>query len=64
MTTLEKLIYLREHGVSMTYLAKKVKCAPQTISHWVKGEKNISQRLEKDLEYAIIELAEEMEVLK
>lgn len=64
MTTYEKLCILKEKGVSLTYLAKMVGCAPQTITQWALGSRAISQRLEKDLEIAIVEYVKSLEELK
>lgn len=64
MNTLEKLIYLKEHGTSLTYIAKKAKCSPQALTMWIKGKSNISLRLEEDIIEAIKILVQEMEALK
>lgn len=64
MTTLEKLIYLKEHGTSLTYIAKKAKCSPQTLTMWIKGKSNISLRLEEDIIEVINVLIRELEELK
>lgn len=53
MTTREKVLYLKENGITITHIAKITKCAPQTLNNWIKGERTISARLEEDLEQAI-----------
>lgn len=60
MTTCEKVIFLKEHGTTITYLAKQVNCATQTLTQWVKGEKQISARLERDVNIAIDKLIKEI----
>lgn len=64
MTTREKVIYLKQHGTTVAYLAKQVNCAAQTLTQWVKGDKQISMRLERDVEIAIQALLNELEELK
>lgn len=60
MTTHEKLCFLRDKGVALNHIAKMVDCAPQTITQWAKGTRNISARLEKDLENAIVSYVREL----
>lgn len=53
MTTLEKLFYLKEQGVSISHIAKIAKTTPQTVSLWMSGKKNISVHLENSLSCAV-----------
>lgn len=64
MTTMEKLIFLKQHGVSLTYIAKQVNCSQQALGMWIKGQSKVSARLEKDVENAIQVFVGEMEGLK
>lgn len=60
MTTLEKLIFCKDHGISMSYIASLAQVAPATITRWVKGEKGISKKYEKDIDHALLQLAKEI----
>lgn len=64
MTTLEKLLYLKDRGVSMTAIAALAKCSKVTLSNWMTGKKEISQHLENSIEYAIRQFVESVEVVK
>lgn len=64
MTTLEKVFYLKEKGVSMTAIAALAKCSKTTMSNWMTGKKEISQHLENSIEYAIQQFVESVEALK
>ena len=64
MTTREKTIFLTSRGVSITELAKRTNCNSSTLARWLRGESNLSTRLEKDLHTAIINFVEEIQVLR
>lgn len=64
MTTQEKLLFLKEQGITFTKIAKEVKCTTATLAQYAKGTRNISLRLEKDVDNAIQELINKLEVLK
>lgn len=49
MTVKEKMIYLVERGITITEFAKRVNCNKTTLGRWLRGETNLSKRLEKDL---------------
>jgi len=53
MTIKEKIEYLVSHGVKVVELAKRVNCSQTTLGRWLRGETNISSRLEKDLNQMI-----------
>ena len=53
MTTKEKMTFLVNHGVKIVDMAKRVNCNQTTLGRWLRGETNISSRLEKDLELMI-----------
>ena len=64
MTVKEKIQFLVAHGVKIVELANRVNCNQTTLGRWLRGETNISSRLEKDLNVAIIQFIEELEILK
>ena len=64
MTTKEKIELLVNHGVKITELSKRVNCNQTTLGRWLRGETNISPRLEKDLNEMIIQFVKELEILK
>ena len=64
MTTKEKIEFLVNHGVKITALAEKVGCNKTTLGRWLRGESNISIRLDKDLNLMIQEFIKDIELLK
>lgn len=60
MTTLEKLNFCKEHGISMSYIAEQVRVAPATITRWIRGEKGISKKNQQDIELTLLKLAKEI----
>ena len=64
MNTKEKVEYLVERGVKVTTLADRVGCNKTTLGRWLRGESNISSRLDKDLNIMIQQFIEEIESLK
>ena len=60
MTTLEKLNFCKEHGISMSYIAGQARVAPATITRWIRGEKGISKKNQQDIELALLKLAKEI----
>ena len=60
MTTLEKLIFCKEHGISLTYLASQADLAPATITKWIRGEKGMAKKNEKILELTLQKYAKEI----
>lgn len=64
MTVKEKIELLVSHGVKITELSKRVNCNQTTLGRWLRGETNISSRLEKDLNEMIAQFINELEVLK
>lgn len=64
MTTLEKVLFLKNNGVSITFLAKLAECAPQTLNNWVKGNTTISVRMEKSIIQGIEKFMERMEEIR
>lgn len=64
MTTKEKIEYMVSRGIKVIDLAKRVGCNQTTLGRWLRGETNISARLEKDLNQMIKDFIEEIEILK
>ena len=60
MNTLDKLIFCKEHGVSMSYIASRAEVVPATITRWIHGEKGISYKNERDIELTLRKLAQEI----
>lgn len=60
MITQQKLILLKEKGITLTKIATIADCAPQTLAQFVRGERNLSTRLERDVEAAIKKLLNEL----
>jgi len=64
MTTKEKLLFLVSHGIKITELAKRAQCHKNTLSMWLRGESNLSTRLERDVNNAINLFLKELEEIK
>ena len=60
MTTLEKLIFCKQHGIAMSYVASRAEVAPATITRWINGDKGISRKNERDIDLALLQLAKEI----
>lgn len=58
------MTFLVNHGVKIVDMAKRVNCNQTTLGRWLRGETNISSRLEKDLELMIQQFIAELEQLK
>ena len=64
MTIKEKIQFLVSHGIKVVELANRVNCNQTTLGRWLRGETNISTRLEKDLDTMIRQFITEIEQLK
>lgn len=60
MTVKEKLIFFSEHGISMSYLARRMGIDPSTLTKWVKEQKGITHKNENKIEEILRQLAEEL----
>lgn len=60
MNVIDKLLFCKEHGISLTYIANQVNLAPATITKWIRGEKGITNKNEKNIELALQKLAKEI----
>lgn len=64
MTTKERLIYLYERGVPLTEFARRLQCSKTTLGRWVRGESNLSTRLERDLDLEIDRYLSELDNIR
>lgn len=64
MTTKERLLYLIDRGFTITELARRAKCSKSTLGRWLRGETNLSARLERDVKIEINRLLQELDVIK
>ena len=60
MTTLEKLQFCKNHGLSITYIASVIELNPATLTKWLRGEKGITKRNEKIVELTLQQIAKEI----
>lgn len=60
MTVKEKLIFFSEHGISMSYLARRIGIDPSTLSKWIKEQKGITHKNENKINETLQQLAEEL----
>lgn len=49
MTIKEKLLFFSEHGVSITYIAKRMGVNPSTLTKWLNGQKGITHKNEEKI---------------
>lgn len=64
MTTKEKVIFLIDRGFTAAELARKVDCNKTTIGRWIRGETNLSNKLETQVENVIQNLILELDSIK
>ena len=64
MTTKERLIFLYERGIPLTEFARRVNCNKTTLGRWIRGESNLSTRLERDLNIEIDKYLSELESIR
>ena len=60
MTTKEKLIFCKEHGISISYIASLVDLVPASLTRWIRGEKGILAKHEKAIEITLQQIAKEI----
>ena len=58
MSTKEKLQFFIDNGMSISYIAEKMKVNYSTISKWLKGQKNISRKNEELVLLTLQKIAE------
>ena len=64
MTVKERTEFLVARGVSITEIAKRAECNKTTLGRWLRGETNLSKRLEKDVNEVINNYLTELEQIK
>ena len=47
MTVKEQLQYFSDHGVSITYIAKRMGISAPTLTKWLNGQKGITHKNEE-----------------
>lgn len=60
MSVKEKLIFFSEHGVSMSYIARRIGIDPSTLTKWIKEQKGITHKNENKIDETLRQLAEEL----
>ena len=51
-------------GISIRYLARKIEYDNSTLSKWLRGEKNISEKIQNKLILTLQELKEQWEKIR
>lgn len=59
MNIKEKLQYFSDHGMSVTYIAKKMNISPPTLTKWLNGQKGITHKNEELLYSTLKEIAKD-----
>lgn len=49
MTIKEKLHLFYEHGMSISYIAKRMEVNPSTLTKWLNGQKGITHKNEEKI---------------
>ena len=60
MNVKEKLIFFSEHGISMSYLARRIGIDPSTLTKWIREQKGITHKNENKIDETLRQLAEEL----
>ena len=60
MNVKEKLIFFSEHGISMSYLARRIGIDPSTLTKWIKEQKGITHKNENKIDETLRQFAEEL----
>lgn len=64
MTTKERLSFLINLGFTIASFARRVECDKTTLGRWLRGETNLSARLERDVKKEINQLLQELDSIK
>jgi transcriptional regulator with XRE-family HTH domain len=64
MTTKERLSFLINQGFTIASFARRVECDKTTLGRWLRGETNLSARLERDVKKEINQLLQELDSIK
>ena len=60
MTTKEKLIFCKNHGISISYIASRAEVVPATLTRWMRDEKGMSKKNKRVIEFTLQQLASEI----
>lgn len=60
MTTKEKLIFCKDHGISISYIASQVNMVPASLTKWMRGEKGMLKKNEDIIEATLQHFAAEI----
>lgn len=60
MTTLDKLIFCKNHGISISYIASRANVVPATLTRWLRGEKGMSRKNEEIIAITLQNFAKEI----
>lgn len=60
MTTKEKLIFCKNHGISISYIAEKVNMVPASLTKWMRNEKGMLKKNEDAIEATLQQFAAEI----
>lgn len=60
MTVKEQLQYFSDHGVSITYIAKRMGISAPTLTKWLNGQKGITHKNEELLYSTLKIMANEL----
>ena len=63
MNLKDKIQYLVDRGVTITEFARRVNCSKTTLGRWLRGETNLSKRLEKDLTQVLNDYLAEIKII-
>lgn len=63
MNLKDKIQYLIDRGVTITEFARRVNCNKTTLGRWLRGETNLSKRLEKDLTQVLNDYLAEIKII-
>ncbi len=64
MTTKERLKYLYDRGIPLTEFARRLECSKTTLGRWLRGETNLSDKLERKLNNEINTYLSELDKIK
>lgn len=63
MTLQEKIIALKNHGISLSYLAEQTEIVPATLTKWIRNEKGLSKKNKEHLELTLQRFLKEIQVI-
>lgn len=60
MTIKEKLQFFSEHGVSISYVAKRLDLNPSTLTKWLRDDKGITHKNEQRVNDILTQIIKEL----